>query len=514
MKLKLRYILAIGILGIILGAILFTSNNTLGQGSGTITQLNPWRAVGGYIKTASSTAGLQVTGLANCNTIDTNGNGIFSCGTDDGGAGSQTPWTSAINGGGYALTNAGAITGTVFTSTSTTANVFPNASSTNLSVSGVITGTASGNDILGQATSTLLSHTTTYNHANYDTAYSWGNHSLLGYLNTAGVNSYIHSSTTIPKTYTANTFTGLQTFSNSTSTLISGTSAWYTNFYGSFIGNVTGTASGNLISGGTLTSASHCRWDGTGIDCDRVEDATGECGTNAVCMGGHTHAGVNEVYSSGWNGDVDTPEKDDVYDWGVTFDTDSDGFVNVVDTTYGVLMAGNTGILTASNTPTVNAITATSTTATSSLPWLTSARLAVTEIFQVLTNLIVCQSTTCTYSGTHNMSGATVKQHTYPSFTYASSTAFVGTSTVAIGVARNAQAWNTISCFTDVGTVDVYITDGTNRMNWFQASTTAGTITLSINNTFTTGEKRYFEAGNPQTSPKSLSCSSDITINN
>ena len=36
-------------------------------------------------------------------------------------------------------------------------------------------------DILGQATSTLSSHTTTYNHANYDTAYGWGNHASAGY---------------------------------------------------------------------------------------------------------------------------------------------------------------------------------------------------------------------------------------------------------------------------------------------------------------------------------------------
>jgi len=63
------------------------------------------------------------------------------------------------------------------------------ASSTMLTVSGGIygdligdvTGTASGNDVLGQATSTLLSHTTTYNHANYDTAYGWGDHSIAGY---------------------------------------------------------------------------------------------------------------------------------------------------------------------------------------------------------------------------------------------------------------------------------------------------------------------------------------------
>lgn len=115
-------------------------------------------------------------------------------------------------------------------------------------LTGNVTGTASGNDVLGQATSTLASHTTTYNHANYDTAYGWGNHASAGYQTaanvysivggtttlsnltitasqvsdlTASVNSYIHGSTTIPKTYTANTFTGLQTFGNASTTAIS-----------------------------------------------------------------------------------------------------------------------------------------------------------------------------------------------------------------------------------------------------------------------------------------------------
>jgi len=44
--------------------------------------------------------------------------GLFTCGTD---SGSQTPWTAAIDGGGFALTNAGALTFTSFTATSTSA---------------------------------------------------------------------------------------------------------------------------------------------------------------------------------------------------------------------------------------------------------------------------------------------------------------------------------------------------------------------------------------------------------
>ena len=45
-----------------------------------------------------------------------------------------------------------------------------------------------------------------------------------------------------------------------------------------------------LVSGGTLTSGRICRYDGTGIDCDRLEDGSGDCASNSVCMGGHTHS--------------------------------------------------------------------------------------------------------------------------------------------------------------------------------------------------------------------------------
>lgn len=39
-------------------------------------------------------------------------------------------------------------------------------------------------DASGTASSTMSTHTSTYNHANYDTAYSWGNHATAGYTNT------------------------------------------------------------------------------------------------------------------------------------------------------------------------------------------------------------------------------------------------------------------------------------------------------------------------------------------
>jgi hypothetical protein len=88
-----------------------------------------------------------------------------------------------------------------------------------------------------------------------------------------------------------------------------------------------------LRTGGTLTSTNVCVADGTtgAIDCNLPQDGTTDCAAGSVCTGGHTHAGVNEAYAAGWNADTDAPEKDDVYDWGHVFDTDDDGYVNVLD---------------------------------------------------------------------------------------------------------------------------------------------------------------------------------------
>lgn len=94
----------------------------------------------------------------------------------------------------------------------------------------------------------------------------------------------------------------------------------------------------------------------------------------------------------------------------------------------------------------------------------------------------------------------------YPAFTYATSTAWTGTTTIPLGTAFVAETWNAVQCFTDTGTLNVSFTDGTNRMNPINASTTVGTVTLSTNNTFTAAEKRYVEVGTPASSPTKISC--------
>jgi hypothetical protein len=94
----------------------------------------------------------------------------------------------------------------------------------------------------------------------------------------------------------------------------------------------------------------------------------------------------------------------------------------------------------------------------------------------------------------------------YPSFTYASSTAWTGTTTIPLAPAYIGETWNGVMCFTDAGTLNVSFYDGTNRMNMLNASTTVGTFTLSTNNTFTAAEKRYVDIGTPASSPTKISC--------
>ena len=93
----------------------------------------------------------------------------------------------------------------------------------------------------------------------------------------------------------------------------------------------------------------------------------------------------------------------------------------------------------------------------------------------------------------------------YPAFTY-STTTWVGTTTVALGVAYVGEIWTGASCFTNVGNVALRFGDGTNKMNYVLATSTPDYRTLSTNNTFTALEKRYVELGSPETAPTMVSC--------
>lgn len=102
----------------------------------------------------------------------------------------------------------------------------------------------------------------------------------------------------------------------------------------------------------------------------------------------------------------------------------------------------------------------------------------------------------------------------YASFTYSTTTAWTGTTTLPLGPAPLAETWSAIACFTNLGTVNIDVGDGTNFTN---ATTTKAlnptpVHTLSSNNTFTSGETRYIRMGTPVSAPTSLSCTVTKTI--
>lgn len=185
-----------------------------------------------------------------------------------------------------------------------------------LDINGNLVGTASGNDVLGQATSTLASHTTTYDHDNYDTAYSWGDWSGEDF---AGITLSDISNWDTAYGWGDWSGEGFLTAVSSDTTWTdhnSYPSACSAGQYVSAIGdtltcsaptNTTYTAGGTLldltgttfsINEGTLTDTKYCTYeDGTGIECNSEGGGgvTGSTGQVAYLSGTDTAVGTSTI---------------------------------------------------------------------------------------------------------------------------------------------------------------------------------------------------------------------------
>lgn len=83
---------------------------------------------------------------------------------------------------------------------------------------------------------------------------------------------------------------------------------------------------------------------------------------------------------------------------------------------------------------------------------------------------------------------------------------WTGTTTQLLAPAPFAGYVAYARCETLTGTVGVSLYDGTNRANFFTASTTIGTITYSTNYGFTAGESIRVDFGTPASSPTQVAC--------
>jgi hypothetical protein len=111
-----------------------------------------------------------------------------------------------------------------------------------------------------------------------------------------------------------------------------------------------------------------------------------------------------------------------------------------------------------------------------------------------------------------SITSANISQVEHPSFTYATSSAWTGTTTIPLQVGYG-ETWNSAQCFTDAGTLSVDFYHATNHLNFIlSASTTIGTNAFNTNNTITAGDKVYVDIGTPASSPTHVTCTVKDTI--
>lgn len=112
-----------------------------------------------------------------------------------------------------------------------------------------------------------------------------------------------------------------------------------------------------------------------------------------------------------------------------------------------------------------------------------------------------------------DFSTATVKQHTYPKFSWpGSATTTAATSTVPMGQAMVAEQWNFSTCRVTSGSSGYEFTDGTNATEYRPATTTASRFAISTNNTFVVDENQIMSVG--ALTNAQIVCGLDITVNN
>jgi hypothetical protein len=101
----------------------------------------------------------------------------------------------------------------------------------------------------------------------------------------------------------------------------------------------------------------------------------------------------------------------------------------------------------------------------------------------------------------------------YPTFTYATSTAWNGTTTLQLGTAIVLETWKQAVCRTDVGTLNVTFYNSGAKMNMLSASTASSTSALSTNNALPALTNRSVDIGTPASAPTKITCTIDKIVN-
>ncbi len=106
----------------------------------------------------------------------------------------------------------------------------------------------------------------------------------------------------------------------------------------------------------------------------------------------------------------------------------------------------------------------------------------------------------------------TISQVEHPSFQYATSTGWTGTTTIFIQLGYG-EVFNSVRCSTDAGTLGVDFYHASSHLNYITtASTTANVFLFTTNNTITDGDLTKVDIGTPVSSPTKIICTVKDTI--
>ncbi len=126
--------------------------------------------------------------------------------------------------------------------------------------------------------------------------------------------------------------------------------------------------------------------------------------------------------------------------------------------------------------------------------------------------LNAASSTFVTIADSLFLEGARISKYEFIGFSY-STTTWVGTTTVLKTLAPFTGTIQDISCDLTAGTLNAQMyVNSTAVTPMFSASTTAGTVTFSANNTFAKGDTIQLQLGTPASTPVSAPCTARTTV--